>query len=73
MDITNPAYVIERMLAQYFSDPSALSPDEARALGIIQARLQRDADRIEEERVSACREGLLSREDIADLADDPRR
>lgn len=38
------AIELERLLSAYFADPAALSPEEARAVGLIMKRLQHDAD-----------------------------
>jgi DNA polymerase III delta prime subunit len=39
------AYELEQALAEYFADPEDMSPDLAKAIGLIQARLQEDADK----------------------------
>jgi hypothetical protein len=38
------AIELERLLAAYFADPAAMTPDEARAVGLIMKRLHKDAD-----------------------------
>ncbi len=39
------AYKLEQALAEYFADPAGISPELARAIGIVQDRLQSDADK----------------------------